>query len=73
MIIVHYFGKTKKKLGVDEPSLPRKRKAPRRLESNAPGSFPSTCEDHYHQIYFEAQDRIINCIDNRFDQPGYQT
>ena len=29
-------------------------------------------EDYYRCVYFEALDLTINCIENRFDQPGYQ-
>ena len=29
-------------------------------------------EDDYRCVYFEALDLTINCIENRFDQPGYQ-
>ena len=29
-------------------------------------------EDYYRCVYFEALDLTINCIENRFDQRGYQ-
>ena len=28
-------------------------------------------EDHYMHIYFEAIDLIVNCITERFNQPGF--
>lgn len=42
--------------GVDEPSLPRRRKVPSHLETgeSSSGHFPSTVEDHYQHIYFAA-------------------
>ncbi len=59
-------------LGVNEPTLPRKRRMPKRFEvGNSQGEFHSTAEDHYRQIYYEALDLIISCIENRFNQPGY--
>ena len=60
-------------LNVDEPVLPRKRKVPRRIEiGEGTGDFHTTVVDHYRVIYFEAMDLIIQCIDDRFDQPGYK-
>jgi len=63
-----------KDLGVMEPCLQRQRKTPRRLDDGAASShsFPTTCEDYYWRIYFEAIDLIVNCINDRFDQPGYK-
>lgn len=60
-------------LGIEEPQPPRRRKAPRRFETgNAPPEFPSTVEDHFRRIYFEALDLVLQGIRERFDQPGYQ-
>ena len=60
-------------LNVGEPVLPRKRKAPRRIEiGEGTGDFHTTVVDHYRVIYFEAMDLVIQCIDDRFDQPGYK-
>ena len=60
-------------LNVGEPVLPRKGKAPRRTEiEEGTGDFHTTVVDHYRVIYFEAMDVIIQCIDDRFDQPGYK-
>ena len=52
---------------IGEPKLPRKRKAPRHLEI---GSSESP-KEYYKRIYYEALDLAVNCIKNRFDQPGY--
>lgn len=58
---------------VNEPALPRRRKVPRRFEEGREDthSYPSTPEDHYRKIYFEAIDLIVNCITDRFNQPGF--
>ena len=57
---------------VDPPTLPRKRKAPRRFEiGSSDGTFHTTVEDHYRQIYYEALDFVVEAIGDRFDQPGY--
>ena len=61
-------------LNVGEPVLPRKRKAPRCTEiGEGTGDFHTTVVDHYRVIYFEAMDLTIQCIDDRFDQPGLET
>ena len=60
-------------LGVDEPKLPRKRKLPHRYDDgSSSGDFPSPPKAHFKPAYFEAIDLITNCIQERFDQPGYQ-
>ena len=61
-------------LGVTEPKLLRQRKVPRRMVVGSVDthSFPSTIEDYYRQMYFEALDLITTCICNRFYQPGYK-
>lgn len=67
---------TKKKaenMKVDEPRLPRRRKLPRRYaDCLSHGEFHDTPASFYKQIYFEALDLMINCIKQRFDQPGYR-
>ena len=58
---------------VQSPSLPRKRKMPRRIETGASsGDFHTTPEDCYHQIYYEVLDFVIQAVTDRFDQAGYQ-
>ena len=60
-------------LDISEPDLPRKRKMPRRFEvGEGETHFPVTVEEHYCRYYFEALDLTINCIRQRFDQPGYR-
>ena len=60
-------------LGVNEPTLPRRRKVPRRYEiGSSEVDFPVEVEGHYKQIYFEALDLLICGIQNRFNQPGYR-
>lgn len=62
-----------KSLGVSEPQLPRRRKAPKRYEiGSSAGDFHENPEDYYRQVYYQALDLIINCIEDRFDQPGYR-
>lgn len=59
---------------IGDPVLPRKRKVPRRYDmGTGEGDHPERVEDFYRVIYFEALDLITNSIQNRFDQPGYQT
>ena len=61
-----------KKLEINPPALPRKRRAPRHLEvGSSLGDHPSSIEDHYRVIYYEALDIVIQGITNQFDQPGY--
>ena len=58
---------------VNEPSMPRRRKMPKRFQiGDAEHFFPQTERDMYRQNYFEAMDLMINCVKNRFDQPGYK-
>ena len=62
------------KVDVAEPCLPRKRKRPARYEDgDAEAEFSDTPEHHYRvTLYNEAIDLIVNCLGNRFDQPGYR-
>ena len=63
-------------LEVDNPKLPRKRKAPQRIEEcftgNASPEFHSDIQSHYRQIYYEALDFVISAIQKRFEKPDYQ-
>ena len=53
----------REKTDTEEASLPRKRKAPRRLEVEEGESYHSaTIEEHYRQKYFEALDLAITGI-----------
>lgn len=63
------------KLDIGEPTLPRRRKAPRRYEvgeSDSSGVTPCSPQDHYRVTYFEAIDTVIGCISDRFQQEGYR-
>ena len=58
---------------VEYPSLPRKRKAPKRYDSRSCGSDPpASVQDYYRPIFFEVIDLICCSIQTRFDQPGFQ-
>ncbi len=53
--------------------LPRRRKRPARYDDGlSSGDYHDTQKGYYRQHYFEALDLTINCILNRFDQPGYK-
>ena len=59
--------------GVDEPRLAWQRKLPRRFDDGlSGGDFPSTPKAHFKQVYFEAIDLITNCVQERFNKPGYK-
>lgn len=59
---------------IGEPTLPRKRRVPSKLEDGlASPVFPSSIEDHFRRIYFEAIDNVIGGLKDRFEQPGYAT
>ena len=64
-----------KAIDIDEPQLPRKRKVPSRFEIGAPDTYHCSAktEEFYRQIYFEANDHVINSLANRFDQPDFHT
>jgi hypothetical protein len=56
---------------VNEPSMPRKRKVPKRFQfGDAEHVFPYSFADHYRHTFFEALDLVIHCVKDRFDQPG---
>ena len=63
--------KAQQELNVSGPELPRRRKMPKRYDDGAPEKFPDDCQAHYRQSYFEALDLVINAIQDRFDQPGF--
>ena len=59
--------------GRSEPVLPRKRRAPVRIEiGSGPPTFHETAEDHYRCVYFEALDLVINAIQQRFSEPSFK-
>ena len=51
------------------PMLPRRTRAPR--ESTGEPTYPVTAHDYYRRIYFEANDLMMDAIDQRFDQPSF--
>ena len=56
------------------PMLPRRTRAPRRIEiGTGEPTYPVTAQDFYRRIYFEAIDLMMNAIDQRFDQPSFDT
>ena len=58
--------------GVNEPALPRKRKAPTRYEvGSSVGHHPGTPKEYFRQHYLECLDTVVSCIRDRFNQPGY--
>ena len=57
---------------ISYPVLPRKRRAPARIEvGSGQPTFPETPKDHYRRFYFEAIDLIVNAIEQRFSQPSF--
>ena len=44
---------------------------PARFEGAAEGTIFSNCESYFRTIYYESLDLIINCVKQRFDQPGF--
>lgn len=62
-----------KSLDLPEPSLPRKRKMPKRFESGqVEASFHTSPDQYFKQIYYEGLDLVINCVKDRFEQEGYK-
>ena len=52
-----------KDLGIHDPALPRKRRAPGRYEvGSREGSFPEDIQVHDQKIFYEAFDLITSCI-----------
>lgn len=68
-----YVDLRRSSLDVSDPSLPRKRKVPRRFEmGEAAPEHSLTAKDHYRRIYFQAIDLIVSTIESRFEQRGFQ-
>ena len=58
------------------PMLPRRTRAPRIIEigtGERKPTYPVTAQDYHRRIYFEAIDLMTNAIDQRFDQPSFDT
>ena len=61
------------RFGISAPALPRKRRAPQRLQvGSTEGDMHSSIEEYYRVVYFEAIDLVVEAITERFDQPGYR-
>ena len=57
-----------KQLKIDEPKLPRYRKAPARLDDGSQPHRYSTPKDYFCQQYREACDILIRELEDRFEQ-----
>ena len=67
------LAKSKQHPSVSEPALPTQRRAPGRFEIGTGAlSYPTTPQDHYRRVYFEAIDLMVNAIDLRFNQASYR-
>ena len=65
-------------LGANEPTLPRKRKQPKKLTDYvgygpAKAAHPEDPKELYRKHYYEAVDLAINCIKDRFNQKDFRT
>ena len=75
-----FYGMVKIKadqLSLEQPSLPRKRKVPNRVNflhgyKESASHHHEKCNDFYRAQYFAAIDNVTETIINRFDQPDYQ-
>ena len=65
--------KTQEELDVDDTSLPRRQKLPRRYEKLAEAEFHYDPKSMYHQHHYEAFNLAIISIKTRFEQLGYKT
>ena len=64
---------TASELDISEPQLPRHRRRPRRYDDgDSSGDFADDPKLLYRKHYYEGIDHIINCIEDRFNQPGYR-
>ena len=63
----------REKLGIDDPILPRQRTLPVRYREGEPlPQYPTTIEEYFKQIYYNAIDSIVSTIRERFNQDGFQ-
>jgi len=57
--------------GISEPTLPRIRRAPRRLNDGAnAASFDDQVKDYFRKNLFELVDCAVAAINSRFNTPG---
>ena len=65
------------RLGIEDPSLPRKRRRPRIIDNYFTTTAtnttynPETTEEMHRKIYYEAIDNAVQTITARFDQPDW--
>lgn len=66
-----------KSKGVGEAQMPRRRRAPRRIEEcfggTAEAEYPTDVAAYYRSVFYEALDLVISCVNSRFDQDDYRT
>lgn len=64
----------KKPSEVEEPTLPRSRRIPKRLEGfNATKQHEfKTPQDYCRKIYYEVLDTVVSCIERRYSNTGLQ-
>ena len=64
----------KKVEDVAEPQLPRKRRAPARLDDGESSTnyIPSTPKEHFRQMYYATIDATIVCVRTRFNQKDFK-
>ena len=61
----------KRKLEINDPKLPKKRKVSSHYEEGeAPAQFVSTVEEHYRQIFCQVV-MVVSCIRDRIQQKDY--
>ena len=66
--------KSKSYPSMSRPILPRRTRAPRRIEiGTGEPTYPVAAQDYYRRIHFEGIDLMMNAIDQRFDQPSFDT
>ena len=58
-----------KQEGLQEPSLPRQRKIPRRFDDGSPNHIYSSTTEYFRCQYFEVLDVLREQLVSRFDQP----
>ena len=60
-------------LEVSIPTLPRRKRAPKRFEiGDAAPEYPDTVQDHYRRLFLEVIDVLVTAIQERFEQRGFQ-
>ena len=57
-----------------EPTLPRKRRTPARLEVGAGApNYPQTAQDHFRRVYYETIDLIVRAIYQLVNQENFSS